>query len=51
MWKKILGIGLAIAVSLSTSTAPVLAETLNIMDDVANREVINDENDDDEMTD
>lgn len=51
MWKKILGIGLAIAVSLSTSTAPVLAETLNITDDVANREVTNDENDDDEITD
>lgn len=51
MWKKILGIGLAIAVSLSTSTAPVLAETLNITDDVANREVTNSENDDDEITD
>ena len=51
MWKKILGIGLAIAVSLSTSTAPVLAETLNITDDVANREVTNNENDDDEITD
>ena len=39
------------AISLSTSTAPVMAETVNIMDDVANEEVTNDENDDDEITD
>lgn len=51
MWKKILGIALAMAISLSTSTAPVMAETVNIMDDVANEEVTNDENDDDEITD
>lgn len=39
------------AISLSTSTAPVMAETMNIMDGVANEEVTNDENDDDEITD
>lgn len=39
------------AFSLATSTVPVLAETLNIMDDVVNEEVTNDENDDDEITD
>ena len=39
------------AVSLTTSTAPVMAETVKIMDDVANEEVTNDENDDDEITD
>lgn len=51
MWKKILGIGLAMAVSLSTSTVPVLAETISIVDDVISEEVTNDENDDDEITD
>ena len=51
MWKKILGIGLAMAVSLSTSTVPVLAETISIVDDVISEEVTNDENDGDEITD
>ena len=39
------------AVSLSTSTVPVLAETISIVDDVISEEVTNDENDDDEITD
>lgn len=39
------------AIFLSTSTVPVLAETGKIMDDVANEEITNDENDDDEITD
>lgn len=51
MWKKILGIGLAMIISLSTSTVPVLAETISIMDDVENEEVTNDEINDDEITD
>lgn len=38
------------AISLSTSTVPVLAETISIVDDVVNEEVTNDENDDDEIT-
>ena len=38
-------------ISLSTSTVPVLAETISIMDDVENEEVTNDEINDDEITD
>lgn len=38
-------------ISLSTSTVPVLAETISIIDDVVGEEVTNDENDDDEITD
>ena len=51
MWKKILGIGLAMAVSLSTSTVPVLAENISIVDDVIGEETTNDESEDDKITD
>lgn len=39
------------AISLSTSTVPVLAETISIVDDVVNEEATNDEINDDEITD
>lgn len=50
MWKKILGIGLAMAIFLSTSTVPVLAENISIVDDVVSEEVTNDEITDEETT-
>ena len=39
------------AISLPTSTVPVLAETISIVDDVVSEEVTNDEINDDEITD
>lgn len=43
LWKRFLGIGLAVGISFSTFAVPVMAEEISILDDVAEEEITDEE--------